>query len=197
MTNLGSAVNTHFWTFDCQQYLVATSHMQLILRELEQKRKKLCALLASHNTSLPCLNLAYSTADTSIFLRFEIFVCCSHLLALVGLSTLMICWWPRYIAVNAFSLFCRSLISQAFSLTHALTVKATLHVRASHTDFVFDCTFWITCTWQALCSMHLSCDEICSRSQASVTFKRFFELCEILESACYCNLVKIVYKFQL
>jgi len=70
--------------FDCQQYLGATGHMQLILRELEKKRKKLCALLAAHNTSLPCLNLAYSTADTSTFLRFGIFECCSHLLALVG-----------------------------------------------------------------------------------------------------------------
>jgi len=58
--------------FDCQQYLVATGHMQLILRELEKKRKKLCALLAAHNTSLPCVNLAYgcSTADTLTFLRF-------------------------------------------------------------------------------------------------------------------------------
>ena len=189
MTNLGSAVNTHFWMFDCQRYLVATGHMQLFLRELEKK----------HNTSLPCLNLAYgySTADTSTFLRFQIFGYCCHLLALVGLSTLIVCWWPRNTAVNAFSLFCGSLISQTFSLTHALTVKATRHVWASHTDVVFYCTFWIPCTWQALCSMHLSCDEICSRSQASVTFKRFFELCEIIESACYCNLFKIVYKFQL
>jgi len=185
MTNLGSAVNTHFWVFDSQQYLVATCHMQLILRELEKKRKKLCALLAAHNTSLPCLNLCLQHG------RY------SHLLALVGLSTLIVCWWPRNAAVNSFSQFCGSLVSQAFLLTHALTVKATRHVRASHTDFVFDCTFWIPCTWQALCSMHLSCDEICSRSQASVTFKRFFELCEIIESACYCNLFKIVYKFQL
>ena len=102
MTNLGWAVNADFWMFDCQQYLVATGHMQLILRELEENRKNLCALLAAHNTSLPCVNLAYgySTADTSIFLRFEIFVCCSHLLALVGLSTLMVCWWLRNTAIS-------------------------------------------------------------------------------------------------
>jgi len=55
--------------FDSQQYVVATGHMQLILRELEKKRKALCALLAAHNTSLPCLNLAYSTSDTLTFLK--------------------------------------------------------------------------------------------------------------------------------
>jgi len=44
------------------------------------------------------------------------------------------------------------------------------HVMSEHRTLTlfFDCTFWIPCTWQALCSMHLSCDEIYSRSQTSV-----------------------------
>ena len=146
MTNLGSAVNTHFWMFDCQQYLVATGHMQLILRELEKKRKKYvpCLQHTTHRTT-------QHTTTQHTTLQWTLSHC------FVALSYRKHSRWL---------------------MQH---VKATRHVRTLHTDFVFDCTFWIPCTWQALCSMHLSCDEICSRSQASVTFKRFFELCEIIE----------------
>jgi len=45
--------------------------------------------------------------------------------------------------------------------------------------------------------MHLFAIKSTADTMPSVTailFKRFFELCEIVESTCNCNLVRIIYK---
>jgi len=67
--------NDKSW-FSSRQYLVvATGHMQLILGELAKSKKNLCAAHSTfkgHSRALPCLDLAYSTANTSTLLRFWI-----------------------------------------------------------------------------------------------------------------------------
>jgi len=118
-----------------------TGHMQLILREFEKKWKNImCVTRSTLRTkrNLLVLTLHNSTLDTSVLLRFQIFVCCSQCYSfrwLIHVNVLLAAIEhcnECYLALSWFSHIASILVD------YALTVKLTRHARTLQTVFALD-----------------------------------------------------------